>query len=182
MARVTIVSLLVLASLSFSLAARADDRAALASLTRTGAEVYVTNRDGLERRGRITAVGDEGVHITFAGRVQVLPWEEVVTVDRRGDSVADGALKGGGIALALYWLGALAAGAQSDEAIAFAGSAALTWGTIGAIVDALHVGRTRVFVGPSATLTARSLDPRRHGDRAATSPPRGVVVGVTLGF
>lgn len=182
MTRITFVALLVLGSLSFSVIARAEDRAALASLAGRGTEVYVTYIDGIERRGRLAGVSDDGLRITFGGRVTVVPWEEIVTVDRRGDPVGDGALKGAGIAVALYGLGALAAGARADEALSFAASAALAWGTVGAIVDALNVGRTRVFVSPAATLTTRAVDPGQPRDGAVASGPRGVVVGVTVGF
>ena len=103
-----------------------------------------------------------------------MPWEEVVTVDRRGDPVWDGAARGAGVAAVLYGAVALAAGADAGEALQFAGSAALVWGSVGAIVDAFNVGRSRVFVSSANSngLHARTRMP----------PTRGIVVGGRVTF
>ena len=75
------------------------------ALAGTRTQVYVTNMEGLERKGRVLTVGEDGINLTFAGRETLVPWSEVALVERRGDPVWDGALKGAGIATVLYGLG-----------------------------------------------------------------------------
>ena len=181
MARLVVLAPLVFIFLLSPHSARAEDRARLAALAGTGTEVYVTCLDGVERRGRVAGVADAGLRLSFAGRVTAVPWEDIVTVDRRGDPVMDGALKGAGIAVALY--GALALLADDDggaNRLALVGSAALTWGAVGAVTDALNIGRARVYVRPAGTSAWRASEPN---DGAAHSPGRpGVVAGVTFVF
>ena len=180
MARLALVAPLVLALLLAPHPARAEDRTRLAALVGSGTEVYVTSLDGLERRGRVVGVADAGLRLSFAGRVTLVPWEDVVTVDRRGDPVGDGFLKGAGIAFALYGLGAMLADAPADEAFAFAGSAALAWGTVGSVIDAFNIGRARVYVGPAGASACRATGSR--GDAAQAPGRRGVVAGVSIAF
>jgi hypothetical protein len=182
MTRLTLATVLVLGSLSLSVAARADDRSALASAARSGAEVYVTYADGIERRGRIAQLDDAGLHVAFGGRVTLVPWDEVVTVDRRGDPIWDGALRGAGVAAAFYGAVAILGGARADEVAPFIASAALAWGAAGAVVDAFNVGRSRVYVAPATTVTRQAPNPRRPWDRVAGASPVGVVVGIAVGF
>jgi hypothetical protein len=174
MSRLTFVTPLVLAALVVHESAHAEERPLLATLAGTKTEVYVTSIDAVERKGRITAVSDDGLRLTFGGRETFVPWEEVVTVDRRGDPIWDGAAKGAGIAAALYGAVALAAGANAGEVVQFAGTAALGWGAVGAIIDACNVGRSRVFVS--------STNSNGLHVRPGMPPTRSFVVGGRLTF
>lgn len=158
------------------LAAAQTGRGRLDALAGSTTEVYVTMSDGLERRGRVVSTDEAGMRITFAGTETLVPWSRLVTVEQRGDPIWDGALKGAGIATALYGAVAIAGGARADDVLPFVGSAALAWGAVGAVIDAFNVGRHRVFVA--------ALDeggPARDDVRRVRRP-RGVVIGGRVVF
>ena len=65
------------------------------------------NPDGLERKGHVRAAGEEGIHLVFAGRETLVPWDG--GRDRRAPGrpgLGRGAQGRGGIAAALYGLDA----------------------------------------------------------------------------
>jgi hypothetical protein len=176
--RPAILTLLALfASLALPFQARADDRGQLAALARTRTEVYVTYPDGLERKGRVLSVRDDGLRLTFAGRETLVPWADIVCVERRGDPIWDGAAKGMAISALFYAAVALAAAEDFDgEILRFVAGASLAWGGVGATIDAFNVGRSTVYVGTPEL--SRAIGPVRQG------PPRdrGLVVGGRIGF
>ena len=175
MKRHALAALLALGSLLLPVAARADERPGVGRLAGTRTEVYVTNLDGVERKGRVLAATDEGLRLVFGGRETLLPWAEIARVDRRGDPVWDGALKGAVIGGALYGLMVLTSDVREyDGAGDFVLGGAVGWGVVGAIADAFHIARSSVFVGPAATAGTHA------GNGAARSP--GVVIGARLGF
>jgi hypothetical protein len=179
MTRLICATLLAMATLLTPLLAVADDRTQFASLARTGMDVFVTSVDGLERRGRIADIADEGLRLSFGGRVRLVPWDEIIIVERRGDSIVDGALKGACISFVFYGISALLYGAPVDDVLTFAGPAVLGWGMIGAAIDAFNVGRTRIYVGPAAAGMQMSRRPAFVPGRGA---PPGVAVGVRIPF
>lgn len=177
MQRNRLVGLAVLGGLLWSSPAGAEDRRGVGALVGTRTEVYVTNVEGLERKGHVRAAGEEGIHLVFAGRETLVPWSDVAIVERRGDAVWDGALKGAAISAAIYSLMVLTADDHGSEGQrAFVAGGAIAWGLIGTVIDALHVGRSRVFVSPDVT-----RETGRHSI-APTRPSAAIVVGARVTF
>jgi len=117
--------------------------------------VYVRHSMGYELEGSLLGMDANTLAILVGNNRRDIPWTDVVSIDRRGDSLLNGALVGLGVHT-FFWL--LTAGlTESPSAGQFAAGAAV-YMTIGAVSDALHVGRTRIYTAP------------RPGRRVSISP------------
>jgi hypothetical protein len=175
MERIRLAALIVVGAVIWSSSAGAQDRRGVSPLVGTRTEVYVTNLDGLERKGHVLAAGDEGIRLVFAGRETLVPWSEVAIVERRGDPVWDGALKGAGIAAALYGLAVIGSDGGHEGRAEFVVEGVIVWSLVGTVADAMHVARSRVFVSPAV-----AHDSGRHALAGRPSP--GVIVGARFPF
>jgi hypothetical protein len=135
------------------LAAAATARAQVdfsTSGVRVGDFVYVTPAAGAEVSGRVEAITPGSLSV---GGYLFKP-EPGLIVQRRGDSVWDGAWKG----LAVGAVATVTVAALNDDldgAPGFLAYTALPWMFWGALVDWLHVGRTTVFDGDHSRNRAR---------------------------
>lgn len=136
-----------------------------------GDVVYVTPPSGLEVRGRVTHVTPSA--ITVDG-VEFRPGPGL-RIQRRGDQVWDGLIKGlviGGV------VGVIMGAGECDVANPYwacVASGVAWFGALGTVVDALHVGRTTVYIGTSRPSGAsRGMAARFDGRR------RLVVLGVAF--
>ena len=115
-----------------------------------GEEVVITqSASGEELRGRLVELSPTTMAMLVDGRRVDVPIENVLRIDVRGDSVKDGAIIGGAIMGVLGGLSCAAfagesgSGAYCATALVFdVGLGAL----VGAGVDALHKGRTPIYV------------------------------------
>jgi len=179
--RVSTVAL-VLALLAVPEASRGEERGGevpastsrLEALAAQRPAIYVTDVNGIERTCVLVAVHAEGLRVAVPAGDLVVPWAEIDVVWRRGDPVWDGFLKGaaigGGVNLLLVG-GSLGDGVSRSGWVA---RAAVSWGLIGAVIDAMHIGRSPVFVAPTPRASWR------HDTGAAHD--RGLVLGVRIGF
>lgn len=106
-----------------------------------GRTLVVIDNDGRVRVGSLAAADASGLVLSVADRRVSLAAADIVGVDRDGDSLVDGLVKG-----ALF--GALAAlpmaGWAESPGAAMLGSA-VTYGLIGTVIDWHHRGRTPVY-------------------------------------
>lgn len=137
--------------------------------------IYVTDVNGVERTCVLVAVEPEGLIVAVPAGELVVSWHEVAVVRRRGDPVWDGFLKGAAIGGGVNLLLVGVTGDSLGDGLSRAGwvaNAALWWGLTGALIDALHVGRSPVFIAP--------LNGSHRPGHETTG--RGVVVGARLTF
>jgi hypothetical protein len=112
-------------------------------------EVIVTqSASGEELRGRLLELSPESLAILVDGRRVDLPIDTVLRIDARTDPVKDGAIIGAAIMGAASGVSCAAYGGTAScvtGIIVEAGLGAL----IGAGVDALHKGRTPIYIKPA---------------------------------
>ena len=124
--------------------------------------VYVTDRDGRETEGRLVGFDPDSVILFVDGAEERFLRERVARVDRRGDSLRNGALIGAGLGVTFGLLSALGSDCPED----FGGScpgvratyfvlSTVAYTGLGAGIDALIVGRTRVFDAARTGVAAR---------------------------
>jgi hypothetical protein len=120
-------------------------------------EVIVTQSDsGVEMRGTLLDLSADTLAMLVDGRRVEIPLDHVLRVDARHDPVKDGAIIGAAV---MGGLAALAcpytdSGAGCAVAIAFeTGLGAL----VGAGIDALHKGRTPIYIKPAKSGAALQL-------------------------
>lgn len=107
-----------------------------------GDQIYVTPPSGAEVSGRVISLTPMLLEIDGH---QFKP-ESGLRIDRRGDSLLNGALIGVPIgALAGVTIGAEAC--LDSEKWKCAVGGAVTYAALGALIDWLHVGRTRIYTG-----------------------------------
>ena len=127
---------------------------------KVGDTVYVQDRDRRTIEGRLVSLDEQGVHLTSPGAVAV-PASQILRMDRLGDPLWDGALKGALIGLPMSWLSLQ--GCSGSTRKCFAG-AEVMWTLGGVLFDWLHQGRTNVYKAPgpgSLNLTvAPMVNPR----------------------
>jgi hypothetical protein len=107
-----------------------------------GDQIFVTPTSGPEVSGRVISLTPTLLEIDAH---QFKP-EPGLTIDRRGDSLLNGALIGLPIgAVAGVTIGAEACPDSQKWKCAVGG--AVTYAALGALIDWLHVGRTRIYTG-----------------------------------
>lgn len=117
--------------------------------------VYVEDRAGAEVRGRLLSITPAAIAIDDDGSRRTFAPADVTKIDRRGDSLKNGALIGAAVGLLTGFIGDCPrAGTNSGgnscpgaRAGYVLGGAAI-WAGIGAGIDALIPGRTRLWPAP----------------------------------
>jgi hypothetical protein len=112
--------------------------------------VYVATSGG-EVTGTVVHIAPEAIEIRTSDRTREFQQSDVRWIYRRGDSVWNGFVIGGGL-LGLGFAGGAGASCSPKCGSAVAGGlvgGVAIGGTIGALVDRLHTGRTLVY-GPGA--------------------------------
>jgi hypothetical protein len=128
--------------------------------------IYVTDDTGRQTEGKLLRIEPESLVMLVAGAEQRFDVAQVRRIDRRGDSLKNGTLIGVGIGVAL---GLVTAGISDcidgdgpgsscvgGRILVMAVSTGI-YAAIGAGVDALIVGRTRVYDAGRSTGAVRNL-------------------------
>lgn len=118
--------------------------------------VYVEDRSGREVEGRLVSLTESALTINIAGVTRTFTPAEVTKVDRRGDSLKNGALIGAAIGVFTGFFGdcprAGTTNASEDcpgARVGYVLGGAAIWAGIGAGIDALIPGRTRLWPAPA---------------------------------
>lgn len=130
--------------------------------------VYVREHTGIETAGRLLSIDPASLVILADGAERRFEAGQVRQIDRRGDSLRNGALIGATIGMVL---GALAAGVSDcpdprpgggcpGTRVAMFATSTAVWTSIGTAIDAAIPGRTTIYVATS---------PRRLSVTAAVS-------------
>jgi hypothetical protein len=111
-----------------------------------GEEVFVTHTgSGQPVRGRLIELSPNSLAMLVDGRRVEVPIDEVLRIDARGDSVKDGAIIG-----AAVWGGLTAFSCAAIEDAEYCVTAMVINTGIGALIgagiDALHKGRTPIYI------------------------------------
>lgn len=144
--------------------------------------VYVLDDAGVESRGRLVQFSPESLTLLVDGTERHFEAGHIVRIDRRGDSLRNGALIG---AIVGAGMGLVTAGISDCPGGNPGGSCAGTraglflfttgvYTAIGTAIDALIVGRTTLYVAPTRT----SAGSGTHW----TTAPSGARAGVNLRF
>src|SRR4051794_24523844 len=112
------------------------------------AQVYVQESGAADPiRGQLSRIDAATLTLLVDGQPRDIPFDHILRIDARGDSVKDGALIGAGVMVVLT---ILAGGLDSEGPkgpLFFWGAA---YGALaGAGIDALHVGRTPIYKRPA---------------------------------
>ncbi len=141
--------------------------------------VHVVDEAGREAKGIVSALSPSSLVLLVDGTPRELPEESVARIDRRGDRLRDGMLRGliiGAITPAAIIFSLCQDGCSQSSDRAAAISWSLSFGLIGAGagaaagagVDALRIGRTTVYSAPAASKSARlAVLPEMSGGRKA---------------
>ena len=120
-------------------------------------EVFLTHTgSGQIVRGRLIELSPTSVAMLVDGRRVDVPIEDVLRIDVQGDSVKDGAIIGAGVMVGLTGLSCAAvadAGYCVTALIFNTGIGAL----VGAGIDALHKGRTPIYIKAGKTSAGLQL-------------------------
>ena len=117
--------------------------------------VYVEDRAGAETRGRLLSITPIAIAIDVDGSQRTFAPADVTKIDRRGDSLKNGALIGAAIGVLTGFFGDCPrAGSNSagngcpGARIGYVLGGSAIWAGIGAGIDALIPGRTRLWPAP----------------------------------
>ncbi len=143
--RVVIASVLLLIAVSTVSAQDAEDR------TRRVEKVILIPLTGEDIVGELLELGPTALKLRVDNVVREIPLDSVVRIDRRGDSVKNGAIIGGAIGLAV---GLSFIAEYGGEAVGFALATSGIWALLGTGVDALIPGRTAIYRRPPSQAAA----------------------------
>lgn len=113
--------------------------------------VFVEEKTGAETRGRLISITPAAIAIDVDGSQRTFAAADVAKIERRGDSLRNGALIGAAIGLFTGFLGDCprtgnSAGSGCPGArVAYVLGGSAVWAGIGAGIDALIPGRTRLW-------------------------------------
>ena len=113
-------------------------------------EVFVRATDGVEIRGRLIDFGPASLSIFVEGARREMPLGGIDRIERRGDSLRNGALIGAAVGAALGASLAARHGAEYGP-LMFVG--AVGYGVVGAAVDAMIPGRTAIYAKPRSAVS-----------------------------
>ena len=135
--------------------------------------VFVRDQAGQETKGKLLRLDDRALVILVDGTPREFELSRVSRVQKRGDSLRNGALIGSAIGFGLGFLvGGLSDCYAASEycgagpRTAFVLTSTAVYGLLGAGIDALIQGRTTLYRGPSAI--------------AVSHPPGRVAANVTI--
>jgi hypothetical protein len=118
--------------------------------------VYVEDRSGREVEGKLVSLTESALTIDIDGVGRTFAPAEVTKIDRRGDSLKNGALIGAAVGLFTGLLGDCPrAGTNNDSKgcpgarVGYVLGGSAIWAGIGAGIDALIPGRTRLWPAPT---------------------------------
>jgi len=146
-----------------------------------GQTVKVTDDQGQQLQGRISAMTVDGLTVTAGGKLTDVPYRQIVRIDHPNDTLKNGALIGLAVGAALAV--AAAATAEQPEGCETGGAFFCGETTTGEVIVgvALLAGLgTAVGVGIDALIHRNPEIYRRGGARVLLSPVLGPGVGAAL--
>jgi hypothetical protein len=118
--------------------------------------VYVEDRNGREVEGKLVSLTESALTINIDGVTRTFTPAEVTKVDRRGDSLKNGALIGAAVGLFTGLIGDCPRAGSNNRSdgcpgarVGYVFGGAAIWAGIGAGIDALIPGRTRLWPAPT---------------------------------
>ncbi len=147
-------------------AAFAQQAPPVPSPAQPGPTVIVQHNKGAETKGKLLRLDMQEVVLMIDGQERRFALADVRRIEKRGDSLKNGAMIGGLFGLVGGFLGSRLGRCEPPEGyediatctkednphpVAFPAAAALVWGGIGAGIDALIVGRTLLYQAPTGT-------------------------------
>ncbi len=105
--------------------------------------LYLTEASGRETKGRLASLTDDALTITVKKSTRTFTPDELRLIERRGDSLGNGIAAG--LVIAGVCLFTCAQGVSSGGQLA---KVAFVNGLFPVALDAVHIGRTRVWPGP----------------------------------
>lgn len=112
--------------------------------------IIVTTKNAGESRGAFVSASSASLVMSVKGRPQEIPVADIAAIDKPGDPVWGGAIIGGAI-LGLGFMGGAGASCSPNcdkEVPAAAAAGVAIGGAVGAGIDYLHRGRTRIYRAP----------------------------------
>lgn len=122
--------------------------------------VYLTDDTGSETTGRLISLDEDSIALLVDGTTERFPRDRVRRLEKRGDSLLNGAIIGGLIGGALTTIGAAFSDCPDGRSpctgtrIAYGIGGAALYGAIGAGIDALITGRTTMYEAAEGTPSA----------------------------
>ena len=113
--------------------------------------VFVQERSGAETRGRLLSITPASIAIDVDSSQRTFAAADVVKIDRRGDSLKNGALIGAAIGVFSGFFGDCPRTGNSagngcpGARVGYVLAGSAIWASIGAGIDALIPGRTRLW-------------------------------------
>ena len=114
--------------------------------------VFVQERSGAETRGRLLSITPAAIAIDVDGSQRTFAAADVVKIDRRGDSLKNGALIGAAIGVFTGFIGDCPRSGTNNRSngcpgarVGYVLGGSAIWAGIGAGIDALIPGRTRLW-------------------------------------
>ncbi len=136
------------------------------SPAKPGPTVIVQDNKGAETKGKLLRLDVREAVLMIDGQERRFALEDVRRIEKRGDSLKNGAIKGALVGLVAGFLGSRLGLCEPPEGLedvatckkednlhplAFPAAAAFIWMGIGAGIDALIVGRTTLYQAPTGT-------------------------------
>lgn len=119
--------------------------------------IYLTDDTGAETTGRLIGLDEDSIALLVDGATERFPRERVSRLEKRGDSLLNGAIMGALIGGAFTALAAAFADCPDARSrcpgtrIAYGIGGAAVYGAIGAGIDALIPGRTTLYKAAADT-------------------------------
>jgi hypothetical protein len=123
-----------------------------------GPVVYVRDMAGVEVKGKLLQITDSSVVLLIDGVTREISQPQIARIDRRGDSLKEGATIGAILGAIGY---AVVAREYGSSGLAALPGAILFYGAMGAGVDAMITLRTPLYRGPSTPASPGSAPPAR---------------------
>lgn len=122
--------------------------------------VFVTDDRGVETRGKLLRLDDEAVVVMVGAEQRRFETARVARVEKRGDSLKNGAIAGAAFGALMGALGAVISDCGRDGCAAYRVAivplSSLFYAAIGTGIDAVVEGRTLVYKRPAVHVAASS--------------------------
>ncbi|MGE3275103.1 MAG: hypothetical protein AB7O67_08315 [Vicinamibacterales bacterium] len=121
-----------------------------------GTHHFVHLSSGEELEGRVLALGPDTLHLLVAEAVREVAMRDVLRVDRRGDSLVNGAIVGAAV-MAAWCAYICGQGRDSTDNLGLVVAVNIGTGALlGTWIDARHVGRTTIYRRPESSAARMS--------------------------
>jgi hypothetical protein len=162
----TLISTLLLVTLATPAAAQSDAAPSPMVEAQGLPTVFLTDLQGVEHRGKLLRVGPDEVALLGVNGERTFRRDEIMLIEKRGDSLKNGALIGASVG-ALFWLLAASLAQCSAPEVSCGVGEQVGWFTltvatytaIGVGIDALISGRTVLYRASGKPTVALAVQP-----------------------